>query len=297
MELIPQDRDMEEDYPDLLYHYTDGAGLKGMLETGNIWATNVRFLNDTKEGELPFEEALEEFKRAYAEAPQMTPVMLQHLDEMAQVGGGLPMYLASFSSKADSLSQWRGYGGASQGYTIAFRRDELRDTAWAHGFELRECKYDDGDLRMYAETFVRGSLTDLGRFPRDVDEMRALAEKIHGQMSWFAAQYKHPAFKEEHEERVVQRILFDPSPPNIKFRVGARGLIPYKEVGLPLVAVPDDMRRPTDPLDGGVLSVAAIGVGPGWTRATVEAVTMLCEHARVKSDVRIYKSRAPYLPT
>jgi hypothetical protein len=293
MELIPQDRDTGDEHPDLLFHYTDAAGLQGMLETGNIWATNARFLNDTKEGELPFEEMLGELKRAYAAAPAMTPLMAQHLSETEQRGGGLPIYVASFSRKGDALSQWRGYGGATQGYTIAFRRDELEDAALAGGFELRKCKYDDGDLRMLAEAFVTRSLTEMGGFPRHEDEMRDMARTLHGQMAAFAAHYKHAAFNEEHEERVVHRIVLDPRPPVVQFRTGRRGLIPYREVRLPHISVLDEQGQPA----ASVMSVAAIGVGPGWTKATIEAVEMLCEQNRVKLDFGIYKSTAPYLPT
>jgi len=35
--------------PRLLYHYTDGTGLLGMLKTHRLWATNRRFLNDPTE--------------------------------------------------------------------------------------------------------------------------------------------------------------------------------------------------------------------------------------------------------
>jgi hypothetical protein len=33
----------------LLYHYTDLRGLLGILESGSIWATHIRFLNDLSE--------------------------------------------------------------------------------------------------------------------------------------------------------------------------------------------------------------------------------------------------------
>jgi hypothetical protein len=34
---------------DLLWHYTTGAGLRGILETNVLWATDVRYLNDESE--------------------------------------------------------------------------------------------------------------------------------------------------------------------------------------------------------------------------------------------------------
>ena len=39
----------DEPGPGLLYHYTDQKGLSGIIDSGNIWATHFRFLNDTSE--------------------------------------------------------------------------------------------------------------------------------------------------------------------------------------------------------------------------------------------------------
>src|SRR5262245_50075307 len=35
--------------PTVLYHYTDGAGLLGIVESQAIWASDVEFLNDAQE--------------------------------------------------------------------------------------------------------------------------------------------------------------------------------------------------------------------------------------------------------
>ncbi|MGA2673692.1 MAG: hypothetical protein ABSE99_10740 [Terracidiphilus sp.] len=37
---------------DLLYHYTDQRGLLGILGSQNIWATHIRYLNDSSEYKL-----------------------------------------------------------------------------------------------------------------------------------------------------------------------------------------------------------------------------------------------------
>jgi len=40
---------MQEAPDGLLYHYTDEKGLYGILDSGEIWATHYRFLNDLAE--------------------------------------------------------------------------------------------------------------------------------------------------------------------------------------------------------------------------------------------------------
>ena len=43
-------RDLEQDAPpEILYHYTDQAGLLGILATGELWATKVQYMNDATE--------------------------------------------------------------------------------------------------------------------------------------------------------------------------------------------------------------------------------------------------------
>jgi hypothetical protein len=45
------DVQLDEDFKadDRLFHYTSAAGLYGILESGCLWATHYRFLNDNRE--------------------------------------------------------------------------------------------------------------------------------------------------------------------------------------------------------------------------------------------------------
>ncbi|TCJ69148.1 UNVERIFIED_ORG: DUF2971 family protein [Dietzia maris] len=118
-----------------IYHYTDAAGLRGILQTGRIWATHTDFLNDA--AELTF--ACNELKVALRE--QIEVVKL--LDESADQGGsrevaksflgdfvedlngttGGNVYVSSFSLDGDSLAQWRAYAPA--GYAIEFEEADF----------------------------------------------------------------------------------------------------------------------------------------------------------------------------
>jgi hypothetical protein len=297
MELTSWDREFGDRHPDLLYHYTDAAGLLGILQSGKIWATNVRFLNDTKEGELPFEMGLAALRSLYAKAPVRTEVMARHVQAEEYYGGGLPLYLSSFSSVHDSLSQWRGYGGTSQGYTIAFHRDELMAAARERRWDLVQCVYDEEELKDKVRVVVEQALASLKGFPETDMEMIQASNRIRQGLSPLAEYYKHEAFNEELEWRLVGREPNRPGNDEIMFRRGARGLLPYVAVPLPRTQLPGVLVTTAEPHRTTELSVAAIGVGPGWTRETVLAVDMLCVQTRVRLDEGIYKSAAPYLPT
>ena len=53
----------------LLYHYTTQHGLLGILKQKCIWATHIRYLNDTSEGNIVSRVILEEFSSRYNTAP------------------------------------------------------------------------------------------------------------------------------------------------------------------------------------------------------------------------------------
>src|SRR5688572_16454266 len=42
----------DEPPPAILYHYTDSGGLVGMAQSGNIWVTHLRHMNDPSEGDF-----------------------------------------------------------------------------------------------------------------------------------------------------------------------------------------------------------------------------------------------------
>jgi hypothetical protein len=46
--------------PELLYHYTNQMGLLGILKDKCIWATHLRYLNDTSEGKIVSRIVLDE---------------------------------------------------------------------------------------------------------------------------------------------------------------------------------------------------------------------------------------------
>ncbi len=108
--------------PETLHHYTNAAGLQGILKSKSLWASDWNFLNDRSE--LVYSHNL---IRDYL-LSQSGPVAaaLLHgsppLDEKAQI------YFTSFCAQSDLLSQWRGYSRLQDGYSMAFRFSSLRAT-------------------------------------------------------------------------------------------------------------------------------------------------------------------------
>ena len=49
-------------FPGPVYHYTDQRGFLGILADKTIWATDLRYLNDTREYSLGFDRILHELR-------------------------------------------------------------------------------------------------------------------------------------------------------------------------------------------------------------------------------------------
>ncbi len=142
-----------------VFHYTDAAGLLGILQSDNLFATDYRFLNDPSEGQilremlLPlFETEIAEFtpkliakgwlkKKIYEKdglsvhrlhAEGLYRALIQAVDNVS------PFFVTSFCKHDDGsdayshglLSQWRGYGGGG-GFAIEFDEKELDELMFA----------------------------------------------------------------------------------------------------------------------------------------------------------------------
>ena len=112
--------------PPVLYHYTNASGLKGILETGSLWATDAEFLNDAQELQFGRSELCHAL-RAHAESlyssdrpeyfgsPEYSrATIVQSAVHYLETGNvnepitGERMYVACFCTDDDLLSQWRG---------------------------------------------------------------------------------------------------------------------------------------------------------------------------------------------
>lgn len=120
-----------------LYHYTNIRGLKGIIESSCLHATNVRYLNDSQE----FIFGIEYFSKLFP-SPEVAFSAQEHEDSLYdnlidrlfvllledfKHGKNVSedYFVISFSTKPDVLSQWRGYGKDNAGYCIKFNYPKI----------------------------------------------------------------------------------------------------------------------------------------------------------------------------
>jgi hypothetical protein len=106
-----------------LWHYTNEAGLHGILTSRHIRATAFQGLNDRTEitlGQELVQEAAESLRRSSTGAPSglwesfLRQYENQRLTDMARV------FVFSLCEEGDALTMWRAYGGGAAGYAIGF---------------------------------------------------------------------------------------------------------------------------------------------------------------------------------
>lgn len=225
-----------------LYHYTSHQALAAIVNSREIWASNVLYLNDREEfthafkvcrdvvqGQLAHAEGL---RREYLNA--VSDSLREDLRELARM-----IYVASFCEEPDSLSLWRGYTPPRAGYSFGFdwAADDRTDLAFTR------CLYEDAEQRAVVSDFLNEfygrsdeSLIEYVKrigMPLRPDAacdsaFRALL--FVQRMSIVAPAMKNGSFKDEREWRVVYfkpTMTFEP-----EYRCGASMLVPYARIPL-----------------------------------------------------------------
>lgn len=267
----------------ILYHYTTQAGLLGILQGKCLWATDVKFFNDSKElvylfdvAERRIQTALEE---ATVEEAERLESILTHTRFQAGVAGIAGPYVVSFSENRDQLSQWRGYAGGD-GYALGFEITPPGPIFTPAEIALVQCRYGSGELAAQVDSALENVMA--GKAPEWTPGVTG--EKALGHwLSAIAPLYKHEAFKEEAEWRLVVREPFVDNRLSMQFRSGNSTVVPY-------YAVPFRVE------DQQVLALREVVVGPTVDYKLAEAaLTDLLKQTDLYDSVsRIRFSEAPF---
>jgi len=249
--------------PRVLYHYTSASALIGILKTKTLWATNIRFLNDSTEYQIALNIARRVIQeRISTSTIKREKALFAVLEErLTDITGDV--YVSSFTENGDQLSQWRAYCPTAGGYAIGFDSDALFQQQEKDTQFLVRCIYEPAEHQK-AVVHILEHLVGLAETSRrdGTDQDRVLREtyKLLGRLlPPLAPMLKDPSFAEEREWRLV-RLGAPIGDDSVKFRIGHSMLIPYcehsfGELGAPIEAVcvgptphPDLARESTESL-------------------------------------------------
>jgi hypothetical protein len=205
-----------------LSHYTDVHALRSILETGNLWLTDIRYLNDSneyREGEEIIRDAFSTAMPRVRGAARRTAMTF--LENCIASSKDSYTFVGSFSREHDLLSQWRGYCPLEGGYSLKFSAVSRTN----FDLPMQECVYGMVEKRAAATALFSKALSDLRLGGQE--RRSKLFQTIWANI----ARFKNAGFAEEKECRVV---VFRPADePEAKFRSRGSQLIPYLQVAVP----------------------------------------------------------------
>jgi hypothetical protein len=225
----------------LLYHYTDGPGLLGILDSGTIRLTDIYGLNDPSEIRHGVEMAcnvIDEVTKgqhpaAELFAQQFSDLIQGNVEKLGRV------FIACFSRDGDDLGQWRAYAANGSGYAVGFDGPMLEKAFAARGTDQNttiHIYYDDRVLRGLMERLVRLVLPLLA-LPagQNVSEevvrefLTTVATNLSIAVLHTAMLFKHKAYDQEQEYRFLH--LRDLGAPieDLKRRARGASIIHFNE--------------------------------------------------------------------
>jgi hypothetical protein len=203
--------------PEHLYHYTDVAGLHGILRSNELWATNAVFVNDSTEllhSLLLLKRIIESPTPDDVDAgipnADADAIMMHVLANLAEF---FDVFIVCFCTSRDLLSQWRCYG-TDGAYSLGFDTAGLIEAAG--GLPLQPVIYDEAEhlarlrelCRLWREAYV-----GMPSREEDVRSFNIGLLTFAEALSRIIVTFKNPTFQEEREWRFVHRslkILDDP---------------------------------------------------------------------------------------
>lgn len=284
---------------DTLYHYTDGRGLKGILESETIWFTDYRHMNDPSELQHGIAMAKDVARIVASGADGRLRLFLETLSDMFSArnfSANLEFLIASFSRERDDLGQWRAYADNGRGYAIGFaphlfavedKQDRKPNENVVVGpvrYHINEvCERHKVAIDRAAEIFlstVEANAPLVSDKRVGIPFMQDMARAaIASPLIWNCLTTKHPAYAHEREVRFVLLGLTESLSPYITTRLRGSEIVPYVTHKLPL-------KKPH--------SLAGIVVGPSAPIDPERTVRTMLRSLGYNPDLPVSRSDIPY---
>jgi hypothetical protein len=223
--------------PHRIYHYTNDVGLKGILESGKLWLTEISSLNDPSELNHGFGVAIKELKKMVANEPAESQKFAHDLELVAirnTIHRSADFFICSFSLCGDDLGQWRAYADNGRGFALGFDAAALETATAPDSFSLT---YDDVRLAEIDREII-SKMLNLARLPELKNDLSIVFMTYVTNAAIF---FKHPAYRSEMEYRFLETFSVD-TQPSINLRVRRNALIRYREFDWKNVA-PDALKE------------------------------------------------------
>jgi hypothetical protein len=197
--------------PNLIYHYTTPAGLRGILSSHRLWATDFAYLNDASEINYGFAFVRDQVANAlHAATSETEQELLRRSDLSDSATDSASDFVSCFCSEGDLLSQWRSYAAVGSGYSVGINAHALV----RHNQPiLRRVIYDEPTQHRLIRSAITETCTLFrtlaeGRSKTELDAdktLPAFASFLASRLREFLYTFKHHGFSEEREWRLIFR--------------------------------------------------------------------------------------------
>lgn len=219
---------------DTLYHYTSLSGLLGIVSSGVLRASDVRYMNDSAELRHTLDLLSTHVTRRIVSGVDNPTLLDQLLEWLShRIISGSMLFGASFRENGNLLSQWRGYASQDKGVSLGFNPRHLLACADRQGFKVAKCLYDRGEQGRLVEQIIDAVEVQANREPplaasdNGATSWHHVFEQLEGDLLQIAAVLKHPSFEEEQEWRLVSPLIGSCEGLPVHFREGHSMLVPY----------------------------------------------------------------------
>lgn len=215
---------------DFVFHFTSAGAALSIFTRRQLWATDIEYLNDRFEGQLPSQvlEWICERPESYLRGTEANPKHIQALRQ--SLNSGRLACTISFSNHYRSLPQFRMYCPTAGGYAIGFPRDYLEKI----GLFIK-CDYSNNNLHAWCVSYAKQFLLDAATLDEEALSHEELCRKVISCKPYIdqrviaALTYKSEEFINESEHRLVAFGL-----PRLFREAPDRNLvIPYSSIDLP----------------------------------------------------------------
>lgn len=225
--------------PYAIYHYTDGAGLKGILETGRLWASDMLYFDRSREANYVYGLVREQLRNRWS--PTDTPVA----EFCVQAEAALDprrwtrsVFLACFCDDGDSLTQWRTHAGDG-GYALGLRTASVESVGVRfQRAALRRVIYSAEQQSTAVQLLLERALAVIRAAGSGTADERAatlavVLDFLADHVIEFVASFKRPTFQQEAEWRLA--VVLDTGyagegTGQVQFRVANGHPVPYVEL-------------------------------------------------------------------
>lgn len=217
-----------------LYHYTSFSGLLGIVGIRALWASDIRYMNDSSELKHTADLLRNEISRRLGAGHGRHHLFDQFLDWFTyRITNGHMLFAASFRANGNLLSQWRGYSRLGKGVSLGFSPDYILRCAGNQSFQIGRCIYEGEQQQQLIRQVVDAveSLAEAyglnGDGRSNENSFLTIFQMIESDLLRIAAILKHPSFREEEEWRIVSPVVTDYLAAPVLFREGTSMLVPY----------------------------------------------------------------------